>query len=554
MLKVNISGKIHPLQRGDKQKLFWLVLLLFCTHYKPCIAQVWQWSVPVEGVISEETKSSPVAFLWIPENCRQVRGVVFTQHNMVEEGMLEHPAFRKTMSELGFAEIWVTPALAITFDFHQNAPADFNRMMKSLAEVSGYKELEHAPIVPMGHSALASFPWNFAAWNPSRTLALISVHGDAPLTKLTGSGRPNPDWGDRNIDGVPSLFVMGEYEWWEERIKPGFEFVKKHPAAPITFFADAGHGHFDYSEEMIRYVCLFIEKAAEKRLPKRNPRTGPVRLLAVLPSKGWLVDRWRKDSLPLAMADRYKNYQGDRYMASWCFDKEMAEATELFYAKTRSKRQQFAGFRQDGKVLDSGKSHARYNLKFNPADDGITFSVSAFYADSSGTKPAIRHSGTPLAISRICGPVRKVNDTTFQISFYRMGFNNPKRSNDIWLLASSKGDDKFKSVVQQANMRFPLVNTEGETQNINFDSIPDYSYNPGFIKLHAVSSVGVPVSFYVKEGPAEVRGNELHVTKIPPKTRFPVKVTIVAWQYGRTAIPKLQSARPITKTFYIKKP
>lgn len=547
-------SRITPFSKtGNKQKIFWLVLLLLCTR-QLCKAQVWQWSVPVEGMISEETKSNPEAFLWIPENCRHVRGVVFTQHNMVEEGMLEHPAFRKTMTELGFAEIWVTPALTITFDFHQNPPVDFNRMMKSLAEISGYKELEHAPIVPIGHSALASFPWNFAAWNPSRTLALVSVHGDAPLTKLTGSGKPNPDWGDRNIEGVPSLFIMGEYEWWEERIKPGFEFVKKNPATPITFFADAGHGHFDYSEEMIRFVCLFIKKAAEKRLPKSSTRMGPVRLLAVHPSKGWLMDRWRKDSLPLAKANRYKNYQGDRYTASWSFDQKMARETELFYAKTRGKRQQFAGFRQNGQVLDPGKSHALYNLKFNPAEDGITFSVSAFYADSSGTRPAGRHSGTPLAISRICGPVRKVNDTTFQISFYRMGFNNPKRSNDIWLLASGKGDDKYKSVVQQGNMRFPLVNTEGKTQNIIFDPISDYSYNPDLIKLHAVSSAGVPVSFYVKEGPAEVKGDELHVTKIPPKTKFPVKITIVAWQYGRTAIPKLQSAVPITRTFYIKKP
>ncbi|WP_198175132.1 hypothetical protein [Spirosoma telluris] len=35
------------------------------------------------------------------------------------------------------------------------------------------------------------------------------------------------------------------------------------------------------------------------------------------------------------------------------------------------------------------------------------------------------HARTPIRIDRICGPVRKLNDTTFQLSFYRMGFNNP---------------------------------------------------------------------------------------------------------------------------------
>ena len=35
---------------------------------------------------------------------------------------------------------------------------------------------------------MATFPWNFAAWNPERTLAIISYHGDAPRTNLTGYG------------------------------------------------------------------------------------------------------------------------------------------------------------------------------------------------------------------------------------------------------------------------------------------------------------------------------------------------------------------------------
>jgi hypothetical protein len=66
-------------------------------------------------------------------------------------------------------------------------------MFKELAEVSGYKELAYVPIVPIGHSAMAIFSWNFAAFNPERTLALVPVHGDAPLTNLTGNGKPNPN-------------------------------------------------------------------------------------------------------------------------------------------------------------------------------------------------------------------------------------------------------------------------------------------------------------------------------------------------------------------------
>ena len=91
-----------------KQSILLLLLFFFGSSVH---AQIWQWSVAVDSVVSGETKNHPQAYLWIPENCKQVKGLVFAQHNMVEEGMLEHPIFRKTMTGLGFAEVWVTPGI-----------------------------------------------------------------------------------------------------------------------------------------------------------------------------------------------------------------------------------------------------------------------------------------------------------------------------------------------------------------------------------------------------------------------------------------------------------
>ena len=98
-------------------------------------------------------------------------------------------------------------------------------------------------------------------------------------------------------------------------------------------------------------------------------------------------------------------------------------------------------------VKNMGKNQAGIALK-------------AFFADTSRIKPTAHHPKNKVSINRICGPVKKIDDTTFQISFYRMGFNNPKRSNDIWLLASNNGNGHYKSAVQQINMRFPIVNKE----------------------------------------------------------------------------------------------
>jgi hypothetical protein len=45
----------------------------------------------------------------------------------------------------------------------------------------------------------------------------------------------------------------------------------------------------------------------------------------------------------------------------------------------------------------------------------------------------------------------------------------------------------------------------------------------------------------------------LRFTAIPPRSRFPVKVTVVAWQWGRSIEPKLKSADPVERTFWIDK-
>jgi hypothetical protein len=239
-------------------------------------ASVYQWSVPVPGSISPETKAFPEAFLWIPPHCRAVRAVVLGQHNLLEEPLFEAKTFRKALSRACIGEVWVTPMFDTAFDFTNGAGGRVDALMNALAEASGYGELSSAPIVPIGHSAAASFPWNFAAWAPQRTLALVSLKGDAPLTTLTGSGKPNPAWGARTIEGVPSLMVMGEYEWLEPRLSPRSRLPRRRiPDALISLYADAGHGHFDLSEDLARlYRPSSSRRSADARLPSSSSSAG----------------------------------------------------------------------------------------------------------------------------------------------------------------------------------------------------------------------------------------------------------------------------------------
>lgn len=515
-------------------------------------AAPWQWSVEIKELISEETNAHPSAYLWIPENCKKVRAVIIGQHNMTEETIFEHPEFRKNMGKLGIAEIWITPGIDQRWDVTKGTQQIFETMMKNLSEISGYAELEFAPVIPIGHSAMATYPWNFAAWNPERTLAVLSIHGDSPRTHLTGYGRANLDWGTRTIEGIPSLMVMGEDEWWEDRLITSFDYRREYPNAPLSFLADAGHGHFDISDELIDYLSLFLKKAVEYRLPKHSSSDIPVQLIPVEAKNGWLADRWRKNEKPTAEAASYDKYEGDKHHAFWYFDKEMADATEKYYANERGKTEQYIGFEQKEKLITfNPKSHVRMSPSFQPEADGVTFHLKAVYTDTLRNEYSKEHSTRPIRMSRICGPVEVVNDTTFTVRFYRMGLDNPKRTGGICLMASVKQDHKYRSAVQQVEIRIPYRNKEGILQRIIFPKLSDVKASVKEISLKGTADSGLPVYYYVKEGPAEIKGDKLVLTKIPPRAKFPVKVTVVAWQYGRSGEPKVQTAEAVEQSFYI---
>lgn len=433
-----------------------------------------------------------------------------------------------------------------TFDFHTEDPTVFQNIMQKLADVSGYSELTTVPVVPMGHSALATYPWNFAAALPKKTLAVVSIHGDSPQTNLTGYGGDNVDWENRNIDGIPALFVMGEYEWWEDRIAPGFRYQQEHPKSVITWFADAGHGHFDYSQMLVSYISNYIKKVAAHRLSEKSNE-----MLTVIPESGWLMDRWRKDSLPLVTSAPYKQFKGDRRTASWVFDKAMAETTEAYYKKSRGKKYQYIGVIQGSDTLNPSDNHAEYKIKIEPQSGDLTFKIKPFFSDSLKLSGVVDHAITPLKLDLITGPALKVNDTTFKLHFDMEGFANIKRSNYIWLLAHNEGDENYKSAVQQMEIKFLLQNTTGKPQSIQFPGIENINKGTTIVALKAISSSRLDVQYYVKSGPAYVEGDAVHITKIPVKTKFPVKITVVCWQYGIKGV--WQSAEPVERSFYIKK-
>lgn len=534
-----------------------VALFVSCTE-----AAEWQWSQLIKN--AKENSGVARAFLWIPADCQKVRGVVLAQNNMEEEMILENPKFRQALAKLGFAEIWCAPGFDHLFRFNEGAGETFNTLMDDLAGLSGYEELKFAPVAGLGHSAAASWPYYFAAWNPERTLAALSVSGQWPWFRDKSFA---PDiWGGRNMDFVPCLETMGEYESANTWSSEGLKERQQHPLMPLSMLANPAQGHFASTDAKVEYLALYLKKAVQYRVPTDWKADGPPKLKPIDPTKtGWLVDKWRLNQEPTAPPAPVAEYKGDPKQAFWFFDKELAKATETYEAAYRGKKAELVGYVQDGQMVPQRNEHLQVNLKFEPQADGLTFKLSgAFYESVPGGSPRpanwaglaadspIGHAlgGGPISIDRIIGPFEKLAPDTFALRLQKETTGKEQRY-ELVFAATHPGDSEYRPAVQQAHMYVPARNTEGAEQHITFPEIPDQAPGTKFVKLKAVSDANVPVYYYVREGPAEIEGETLKLTKIPPRAKFPVKVTVVAWQYGRGAEPRLQTAEPAERTFHL---
>ena len=540
------------------------VLVLSMGYFISAAAQEWQWSILVRN--AKEGNGEARAFLWVPPDCRLLKGVVVAQNNMEEQSILESDHFRNEMTKLGFAEVWVSPSFDHLFRFNEGAGDTFNGIMNDLADSSGYAELKQVPVVPIGHSASASWPYYFAAWNPQRTLAAISVSGQWPWFR--GPVFAPGIWGDKNIDFVPCLETMGEYEAANTWSIEGLKERSEHPQMPLSMLACPAEGHFAASVKKIEYIALYIKKAVEYRLLKPATLTPPALLKPIDPTQtGWLADKWRLNKLPVAKAAPVNDYKGNRVEAFWFFDKEMANATEKYQAAYRNKKAELLGYVQDGKMVLQKNTHQQVDLKFEPLQDGITFILNTDFLDTvpgahqrtsewtglpAGSLIGHAEGNVAINIQRITGPFEKINDSTFRLRLEK-GIAANINNYALWFAATHPGDINYKPAVQQAQMLVPFTNIKGIVQHVSFDSIHNQHAGVKKMKLHAVSDAGMPVYFYVKEGPASIRDDTLMIGKIPVRSRYPVKITIVAWQYGRSIEPAVQSAKSVERSFYLLK-
>lgn len=360
------------------------------------------------------------AMIRLPEGQQEVKAVLYAHQNMTEEVLFRSKPFIDRMDSLGVAMAFVQRG-SQNWDPNTDCQQRFEEIMKAFADGTGHPEIANARVIPFGHSAQATFPWNFAAWNPERTLCIISYHGDAPRTNLCGYGRENVEWGrTRNIDSIPGLMIEGEYEWWEARVRPALAFRMMYPESRISFLCDAGKGHFDLCEDTQLYMAKFIEKALKEPRPKG----------------GVYYSRWKEDG----------NETTDPHEMFWYQDQEMADWTRNRYEDTRGKKMQYVSAKIGNRLLDyNPDSHIKISL----TAEGEEFSLEPVFTDETRGRISTSHASTTPRITLISGPAIQTGPFTFRYDPEYFGFDPQRLWSGITLCVEADGDGDYKPAVQE---------------------------------------------------------------------------------------------------------
>lgn len=370
------------------------------------------------------------AYLRLPRGHKEVKAVLYCHQNMTEEVLFRSKLFCEKMDSLGVAMAFVQRG-SLNWDLNvvdangENCQQRFERLMKEFAEGTEHPEIATAKVIPFGHSAQATFPWNFAAWNNERTLCILSFHGDAPRTNLCGYGGANVEWGrTRNIDYIPGLMIEGEYEWWEARVRPALAFKMMYPDSRISFLCDAGKGHFDLCVETLDYMARFIAKALE------NPR----------PTDGVYYSRWLEDGTE----------SQDPHDCFWYQDEEMVELTKKRYEESRGKRMQYVSAKMDGELL---KYDANRHVKINVNCNKNEFTLKPVFTNAERNAISEEHADVRPRIVLISGPAIQTGEYTFRIDPNYFGKDSKRQWTGVTLCVEADGDNVYKSAVQELNVQ-----------------------------------------------------------------------------------------------------
>jgi hypothetical protein len=517
------------------------VLLLLCSALR---AEVYQYAAPVRTVDGKDA----TAFLWVPPEADRLRGALVGGQILMEQPFACDPQIRKACAEEKLAIVFFSPPIDAVFDYrNRNSGGLLEKALDDLAELSGYRELAKAPLFPFGHSVSSLFATRVVYWSPGRCFGALPFKG----------GLPSSDDPNATLAGVPILVIKGQFEEFgpgpsgvlrdfedrEAAWKGMREIIaglrEKDERHLIAYLVEPGASHFAWSERTAPYAARFIRMCARQRIPDwPADAAGPVRCNAVDPATGARTSAAVGQE---ALAATAGEFTGDRKRNFWHFDAELAKRADTLHEGLAGKRPQFVTFADAGTGRPVFVGHD-LRLKLSPTWVGPdTFKVAGVFLDKAPDKyPQVEgqvgHAAGAVTFRLFAGTAVQTAADTFRVAPDGRGRIRAE------VLAFHPGDATYRYAEQQGRVTVPDKLMSGRGQKITFPPVETMQAGGAGVKLAATSDAGLPVRYYVESGPAVVEGDMLKPAEIPARAKWPMRISVVAYQYGSAIEPLVQSA------------
>ena len=384
-----------------------------------------------------------------------------------------------------------------------------------------------------------------------------------PVTQSNGAGFTGIY---RNDDGT------GVY-------KPGMEYG--------GCLKDIYEGHFNAMPRALHILAMFIDKACAARLPDvypTDPTVKPV-LKSLDFTKGWLVDQNffnAKDTTKYRQPAPYNQFKGSKKGTEWYFDEEMARTCEQVAVKEFPKKiEQFTILKLDGTpdtLFEAVYSyHNKDGYKFMDSTNIMKLTVSSFDKPwpidtaSANTKDTLKvpmklstkmlldTSVTYLPITNL--PVKSrcnascykdLGNLTFKLRFDRFSPSAGAYTQSYVSLYKEGNDTVAASLRNVEIVRTQSTMPGFKNQTISFPPVNNIDVNTRAVTLKATASSGLPVEYFVRNGPAVIVGNQLVLTQLHEGTKFPVPIVVGAYQVGTTgASTGIYAATTVYQTIWV---
>ena len=468
-----------------------------------CAADIYQFYQEGEYTYPGSKPQKARAYLWIPENCRQIRGLLILCANCPEERIAGHPGIRKVCAANSLGVVYFAGSF---MQFKQYAKlqaeevAFMQQILTGLAAVSGYTEIASAPLLPIGESMHNKMVDALVDQVPDRCIAGV-YYNDANIWAKT---RSVPIYANQNL-GSPLDRKKDLREQWRGP-QPFYGrrmgALQKEAAWPFSLMVEPSGGHLPATAEGLRYLAAYIDAAAKARLSAQGPALKPVSLasgyLATLPMSGYQA--YGPVAYPEAQAAQKKGF--------WYFTRELAQqAIDLANVNWRAEFQLPAYLDLQGaQIISSVEGLQLTNVPYQITDpDGITFAIKTglfptLPATYVGAGEALAQAPGKANVEIYLYPLRQQPEGNFQIC---LGGSAPGPCYG-YLTIHQPGTDRIRASYDVGASLSLRKNDAGQDQVITFPPMAAVIAGTPAIPLTAVSNSGMKVRYYVDYGPAVV--------------------------------------------------